>query len=282
MQQDLRHIHSRNVGDVTVTIISEGTLKWAPELQAPDAEWRREIPEADRDGVVRFGLNTVLVQTGDATIVIDPGYDDPSPADGQREPNVERSAGLAVALSALGVAAEQVTHVLISHPHGDHLGGVTLERNGQRVARFPRARHLIGRADWEGDPEQQRPDASLVTHLGTIARLGLLDLTDGEHVVTPGVTMINAPGETPGHSIVRVQSCGATFYYVGDLFHHPCEVAHVDWVSPGRDRVAMQASRERFLSTAVTEHATVVFTHEQFPPWGRIVPEGASYRWRRE
>ena len=51
--------------------------------------------------------------------------------------------------------------------------------------------------------------------------------------------------------MARVHSAGESFYYVGDLFHHPCEVEHLDWVSPGRDRAAVRASRERLIAAAV-------------------------------
>ena len=81
--------------------------------------------------------------------------------------------------------------------------------------------------------------------------------------------------------MARVQSAGESFYYVGDLFHHPCEVEHLDWVSPGRDRAAVRASRERLIAAAVAERATVVFTHARFPAWGHIMPASAGYRWER-
>ena len=91
--------------------------------------------------------------------------------------------------------------------------------------------------------------------------------------------MLHAPGESPGHAIVRVASGEARFYFVGDLFHHPCEVEHLDWVSSGRDQAAMERSRRRLVAEAVPAGATLVFTHRPFPGWGRIVAQGDGYRW---
>ncbi len=93
--------------------------------------------------------------------------------------------------------------------------------------------------------------------------------------------MIPAPGETPGHCMVRVRSGGETFYYVGDLFHHPCEVSHPDWIPPRRDLAATRASRSRLFAEAVPGRATVVFSHGRFPAWGRIIPAGGGFRWER-
>jgi glyoxylase-like metal-dependent hydrolase (beta-lactamase superfamily II) len=181
-----------------------------------------------------------------------------------------------VALATLGIAPAEITHVLITHTHDDHYSATTVERDGRLVPRFPRAWCFVGRGDWEG----QDPAGPLAVRLGALDRPGLLELVDGVREVAPGITMLPAPGETPGHSIVRISSAGETLYYVGDLFHHHCEIAHPDWVSPGRDPVAMQASRERLLADAAREQATVVYTHAPFPGWGRIVLQGDGYRWQ--
>ena len=114
----------------------------------------------------------------------------------------------------------------------------------------------------------------------TLERLGLLALVDGDRQIVPGVTMIHAPGESPGHALVHVASEGAHFYALGDLLHHPSEVEHPDWILTGRDPVAMRASRDRLLAVAVPQRATLVFAHANFPPWGRIVPVDDGFRWQ--
>ena len=63
--------------------------------------------------------------------------------------------------------------------------------------------------------------------LGVVARAGLLDVVDGPFDCGCGVSLVPAPGETPGHQIVRVASEGQVCYALGDLFHHAVEVAHL-------------------------------------------------------
>ncbi len=275
----------RRIGAASLTAVRVGTFHWAPQLQAPEADWRRALPEADAAGRVPIDVNVILIELGDAAILVDPGFDDPDSAWAQHAaaqwPGLTYTPGLPAALDAIGIRPEQITHLLITHAHGDHFAGVTVERDGRLVARFPNAHHLLGRADWEDNPARERPDSDLATRLGTIERLGMLDLVDGDREVVPGVAMVHAPGETPGHSIVRAISGDERFYALGDLFHHPCEFEHPEWVSAGRDRVAMQASRERLLAEAASSRATLVFAHAPFPPWGRVVSEDAGYRWTR-
>ncbi|MBI5880448.1 MAG: MBL fold metallo-hydrolase [Chloroflexi bacterium] len=273
---------TRRIGDAVVSAISEGVLPWALELQAPEAEWRRAMPEADAQGVVPLGLVLAHIRLGAASILIDPGFDPPGSPHDAAWPGLVRSPGLPAALSALGIAPAAITHVLISHTHSDHYAGVTTEQNGARVPRYPHARVFVGRADWELNPQRADRSSLLATHLGTLARLGLLELVDGDREVVPGVSMLAAPGESAGHCVVRVRSSSRTFFYLGDLVHHGCEIAHLDWVPARRNAASLLESRKRILAEAAASNATVIYSHEPFPPWGRVVREGSGYRWQRE
>jgi glyoxylase-like metal-dependent hydrolase (beta-lactamase superfamily II) len=270
------YVATHRVGRATVSQINDGVGGWTPKLSAPEAEWRAALPQADERGYVENDHYTGLIQVGDARILVDVGFDDPSPSSSFMPPRYRRTPGVTAGLASLGVRPEEVTHVVFTHHHGDHVAGATVGG----AARFPNARHLIGRADWEGNPARDRPESPEAIHLGGLDRLGRLELVDGERQIVPGVTMIHAPGESPGHSIVRVQDGGATAFYVGDLFHFPCEVEHLDWVSPGRDPAAARRSRERLLAEAATARALVTFSHAQFPGWGRVERRGDGYVWR--
>jgi glyoxylase-like metal-dependent hydrolase (beta-lactamase superfamily II) len=283
---DASFIDTRHVGDATVTVVSEGGLLWPPRFPVPEPEWRQAMPEADAHGRVWLGLNVVLIRLGEALIVVDPGMDEPESA-WQRERSrvwpewlVRRTPGLTAALVELGLAADDVTHVVITHPHGDHYPGVVVVSDGGFLPRFPEARHFLGRADWEGNPHRAMPGSEL-ERLELIDRLGLLELVDGERELVPGVTIVPAPGESPGHCVVRLESAGEVCYVLGDIVHHACEVDHPDWGPPHADQDALVATRERIFPTIAREEALIVTAHEPFPPWGRIVVAGDGYRWQR-
>ena len=278
MADNEHYVESRRFGEATVTLINDGSGQSVivKQLTVPEAQWRRYVPEASARGEIVVNYHAAHVAIGGASILIDLGFDDPSEQSQWKEPRHHRTPGIQAGLASIGVQAEDVTHVLVTHAHGDHFAGGAVDGR----PRFPNAKVLLGRADWEDNPHRSAGDANMLgRHLGAIERAGLLQLVDGEHEVVPGVTMIHAPGESPGHSIVRVESGGQTFYFLGDLFHHPCEVANLDWVSGGRDAGAMRASRERLLAEAVPTGATLVYTHSLFPGWGRIERDGDGYRW---
>lgn len=277
------YISTRRIGDATVTIFNEGTLDWAPHYPVPEADWRAAMPEATASGQVTLGLHVVHVKLGDASILLDPGCDEPDSEWNDefsgRFDAVTRTPGLVGALAHLGVAPEEITHVVITHGHGDHVAGLAVMQDGKRVPRFPNARHFIGKADWDDNPQRMKPETELARYVGAVAAAGLLETVDREREIAPGVTVIPTPGETRGHLAVRVDSNGERFFYVGDLIHHAAEIAHIDWISPGRDQAAMVASRQRLIDESVPTGALCLYTHHQFPGWGRIVAHNGGYRW---
>lgn len=278
------YIQSLRVGDVTVTAITEGVMPWTPELTVPEEVWGREI-DVDAAGTVPIDTHVLVAQLGDATILIDAGLDDPGSRWDEHFleewPGSVRSPGVEAGLASVGIKPEDVTHILITHVHFDHVIGLAAERAGRLVPRYPNARVLLGRADWENVPEEHLSPES-AARIEVIERAGLLELVDGECEVVPAVSMIPAPGESPGHSMIRVCSNGKVLYAVGDLFHHRSEIEHRDWMVPWANQEQMLASRNRLLAEATSTDALVVFTHETFPPWGRIVGDEVSgYRWQR-
>lgn len=279
-------IDTRQVGDAAITIVSEGGLLWEPRFAVPEEEWRAVLPGADERGRLWIGLNVVFVRLGDTLVLIDPGLDDPS-SRWQRDLSrvwpdwpCRRTPGLAVAMAELGIVPADVAHVIITHPHGDHYAGVAYETDDGIAARFPQARHFIGRADWEGNPHRGQPGTALA-RLELIENLGLLQSVDEEIEIVPGVTITPAPGETPGHLIVRVESNGEAFLFLGDLVHLACEVEHADWMPPSAIIDALASSRARIFADAARDQPLLATAHEHFPPWGRIVAVGDGYRWER-
>jgi glyoxylase-like metal-dependent hydrolase (beta-lactamase superfamily II) len=277
------YVASCRFGDATVTVIADGSSLWPQNFAVPPGELRAAIPELDARGQLAIGFHSVHIALGGASILVDAGFDDPDSAWGRKFATMwagtRRTPGVEAGLASIGVWREEITHVITTHAHFDHYVGLTIEREDGAVPRFPNARHLLGRADRTASRYGNAPDAEFISRIAVIEQHGLLDLVDGDREIVPGVTMLHAPGESPGHSIVHVASRGDHFYALGDLLHHPCEVEHLDWVLAHRDQAAMRASRDRLLAMAVPRGATLVFSHALFPPWGRIVPNGDGFRW---
>ncbi len=277
---------TRLFGDAAVTIICEAYAPWAPQLQVAEDRWRRAMPEADQDGAIPLDFVMACVRIGSSIVLIDPGFEKPSsPWERQRAMDwkgLVRTPGLFAWMDSHGIRTDQVTHVLITHIHHDHYAGIaTRNEEGRHVLRFPNARHFLGRRDWDESAERHDPSSEFSVRLGAVDRAGLLERVDSDTCILPEITMMPAPGETPGHCIVKVRSRNSSFYYLSDLFHHSCEVEHPDWVSIGRDPVAMRESRDRLFEASIAEDATLVYAHHPFPGWGRIGRTETGFVWER-
>ncbi len=279
------YVASRQFGQATVTIISDGYIRGKVALPLPESEWRPGIPEADAEGVISYGLNFVHIKIGEASIVIDPsGLDDPT--SGMIKDFMETypahmlTPGLEAGLATIGVNIEDITHLLITHGHLDHFRGMITERDGKQVPRFANARYLVGAGDWDSQFKQEKPDGARALCYETVENAGQLETVAKDREFVPGVTMIPAPGESPGHCIIRVESEGESFYYLGDLFHYATEVEHLDWQDPGRDPLQMRVSRDRLVNEVADSDAILLYTHSPFPGWGRIVSTTTGHRWQ--
>lgn len=167
-------------------------------------------------------------------------------------------------LAEIGATADQVTTIGISHWHFDHTS---------QSCKFPQARLLIGRKDWE-ILKSQPPTEALKPWLQGGAKLDLLD--SDEDVFGDGtVRMIFTPGHTPGHYslIVKLKAKG-TVMLTGDLWHNRENFNHSAVPLENVSRADALASVDRFKRLAKRYRATIIIQHEpadvaQLPPFPR-------------
>ncbi|HLG77843.1 MAG TPA: MBL fold metallo-hydrolase [Ktedonobacteraceae bacterium] len=279
--------YSRTIqlGTARITIINVGdlTFKLSEVMNVPESEWRPryaaefEKPLSFPSQCVHIALPgaSVLVDAGDYAVAVElntpyvpPGYTPPP--------------SLIDQLLERGIAPGDITHVVITHLHFDHYSGTTIERDGHYVPAFPNARYFVGRADWE-DPDIQEalkvPDSLESRTLGVLRTAGVLELVEGDVDLLPAVRILAAPGESPGHQIVRVHSEGQTLCCLGDLYHDPIEIEHPAWMASWANVDMTLASRQRLVEAALAENALLLPAH--MPP-GRLERTAEGTRWTKE
>jgi glyoxylase-like metal-dependent hydrolase (beta-lactamase superfamily II) len=269
----------KRLGAVDVAVVSAGQLRnWATDFR-PDQAWITPDTDVDAEGRAIGGLNWMIVRSKDAIVLIDPATVEPEEAIGSI--TLVAGLGLDSALQELAIRPGDVTHVVVTHFHPDHVAGLVAHDTSQ--PRFPRAEHIVPARDWEAfvvnDIDGQRNE--LMRQLGPVQDAGLLRMIDRDETIASGITVLDTPGETPGHLCVRVDTEVGAVYYLGDLVHFPAEIEHIDWIAvsdrPSQDVIA---SRQRVFGEA-DDAALFVYTHSRFPGWGRIERVGPTgWRWR--
>ena len=276
------YVRTLPLGSATVTVINVGdiTFPLSESMDVPESEWRPAYAEVF-EKPLSFGSQCVHIALPDASIVVDAGDYERSfpPSSPFYLQGYQPPPDLLTQLHSRGIEPEDITHLIITHAHFDHYSGVTIERDGQNVPSFPHARCYLGRRDWQQEWLQQSlqdPSTSNSRTLGVLQQAGLLELVDGDYEPHPSVRIIAAPGESPGHQIVRVQVDGQTLYCVGDLYHHAVEVERPDWMASWADKTANFASRQALEKHAPDEDAVLVAAHM---PVGRMQRTASGVEW---
>lgn len=179
-----------------------------------------QAAHVDGQNRVRCANNCVLARDGRSTVLIDTGYGGNHPPLDRRFYGMDEGEPLAESLSRLGVSPEEITTVVFSHLHFDHVGGATRWNDrGRPVLMFPNARHVVGRIEWEdaagGAAEVQT--AYMPWQIEPLRQSGRVELVDDNAEIVPGLRARISGGHTRGHLVLQLQSNGNAAVYLSDL-----------------------------------------------------------------
>ncbi|WP_412062996.1 MBL fold metallo-hydrolase [Rubrivirga sp. IMCC45206] len=229
----------------------------------PKALWARRIAP---DGQNRIPLATrcLLLRGHGRTVLVDTGCGDKGDARFNEIYGIDPDAPtLADGLATLGVAPEDVTDVVLTHLHFDHVGGATRREGGRLVLTFPAATHHVQRAHWAWAAESPREGASfLAENLDPLAASGMLALVDGDALGLPHLAAHVVDGHTTGQQLVRVTDGERSLLFAGDLVPTSAHVPDL-WIM-AYDIAPLATLREKreLLGRAAAEGWTLVFEHD--------------------
>ena len=232
----------------------------------PKNLWEKRNP-ADEQNRIDMRMRTLLVRDGERTILIDAGvghkesekFNDIFAIDFSRY-------SLEGGLRALGVAPEDVTDVIITHLHFDHVGGAVILHGGELRLMFPNAEHFVQRRQWEwANAPSDRDRASFLPHnFVPLSDAGKLQLIDGGEELFPGLHVRVIDGHTFGQQMVRLEDGDQSILYAADLIPMSSHVP-APWIM-GYDLQPLTtlAEKERLLSEAAEKRHILVFEHDAF------------------
>ncbi|WP_147107189.1 MBL fold metallo-hydrolase [Tateyamaria sp. syn59] len=208
----------------------------------------------------QFFFTPTLVNNGTELVLFDTGLS---------------GAGTVAAIEAAGYTADQVDKVIITHMHGDHIGGLS---GDDGTPTFANASYVTGSAEfgaWSGTGNENF-DAKVAP---LAEQFTMLD--DGGSPAS-GITAMAAFGHTPGHMVYMVED-GGTQLIIGADFanHYVWSLAHPDWeVRFDMDKEAAAATRKRLLDMMATDRTAFIGYHMPWPGIGYVVGNGeGGYRY---
>jgi glyoxylase-like metal-dependent hydrolase (beta-lactamase superfamily II) len=276
------------IGDVTVTKIVELEMTGGSRFLLPQATREAILPIAwlrphfaDEEGRLRMSIHSFIVETPDRRIVVDTclGND----KTGRRIPHWnDRDGPFLADLAVAGFPAEAIDTVLCTHLHVDHVGWNTRLVDGKWVPTFPRARYLMGRAEYEHwSGVKDRPDMAhiLADSVTPIVEAGLATMVETNERICEEISLVPTLGHTPGHVSVMIQSKDEQALITGDFMHHPCQIARPEWgTTADSDTDQAIETRRRMFQRLAGTPVLIIGTHFAGATVGRLVVDGDGYR----
>ncbi len=267
------------IGDVTLTAINDGFGKRPLEGFVRNAELADVKKAMEQAFLPAEALNitftTLAIESAGKLTLIDTGNGDSgAPTSGTWMANFK----------AAGFDPKNVSTVVFSHFHGDHINGFRL-KDGSTV--FPNAEVMVPAAEWafwmddakmSAAPEGLKGAFAGVRRVFSPIAKDVKQFESGKEIL-PGLTAIAAPGHTPGHTTFALSSGSGKLMIMSDTTNHPALfVRNPDWSAVfDMDGPQAAATRRKLLDMVSADKMQVAFYHAPFPATGYIAKAGNGF-----
>ena len=273
------------VGKVKITKVVEletvGSTRFILPLATNDEIQKLPwlIPHfATDEGRLKMSIHSLVVETGSRRIVVDTGLGNDKQGRGIPTWN-DRKGPFLETLTAAGFAPESIDTVLCTHLHVDHVGWNTRLAGGKWVPTFTNARYLFGKTEYEYWRDHSVEPAHIAVFNDSVKPImdaGKAELIASDAKITDEITMIPTPGHSPGHMSIHIRSAGEEGLLTGDVAHHPCQMAHLDWSSTADSDPAKSPETRRELFSRFADTPTLVIGGHFNA--GHIKREGSAFK----
>jgi glyoxylase-like metal-dependent hydrolase (beta-lactamase superfamily II) len=256
-----------NVGRVRITKVVELETTGHTRFILPLAtnEEIRKLPWliprfATEEGRLKMSIHSLVVETPSRRIVVDTGLGNDK--QGRSVPTWNnRKTPFLEAMTAAGFPPDSIDTVLCTHLHVDHVGWNTRLEGGQWVPTFEKARYLFGQTEYEYWRDHSVEHGTMPIFQDSVKPVmdaGRADLLASDARICEEITLIPTPGHSPGHMSVYIHSAGEEGLLTGDVAHHPCQMAHLDWSSTADSDPAQSAATRRDLFSRFADRPVLV------------------------
>lgn len=230
----------------------------------PKPLWERNSP-ADEKNRIKLSTRHLLLLSDDKKIIVDTGSGKNWDEKFEKIYSVDHSAhDMFPALDKLGVQREDITDVILTHLHFDHIGGAVLFENDKIIPAFPNAQYHIQKKqfEWGLNPSQRDKASYFKDRFVPLAEEGILNLIDGETNFDDDIELLVIEGHTFSQQLVKISDSSNTLLYCADLIPLSSHINPPFIMGYDLQPLVTLEEKKKLLPKAVDENWTLFFEHD--------------------
>jgi len=230
----------------------------------PKTIWAKQYP-ADDNNAIKMSTRLMLIETDEGRkVLVDTGMGNKRGEKYYKYKYIIDSISLEEALNNAGFKANEITDVVLTHLHDDHVGGAIKMNGSAYELVFPNATHWLSedQYNWAINPNKREAGTYFPDNFLPIQEAGKLELVkeNGEYI--PGIEFRIFNGHTQGQMLPIVEVDGKTFVFMADFIPFVASIPLPYVASVDVQPLITMTEKEAFLNEAADKDYYLFFEHD--------------------
>ncbi|MDD3011442.1 MAG: MBL fold metallo-hydrolase [Bacteroidia bacterium] len=231
----------------------------------PKSLWSKVYPEAGNN-LLNICNRLLVVKTENRVVLIDTGYGDKQSGKYYQYKYIYKQKEITKALKEVGIGADEITDVLLTHLHDDHVGGAT-KREGEKVTEvFPKARYWVSKSQWNWahHPNKRERAAYFPDNHKRLKESGRITFIEEEGEHLPGIQFRIYDGHTRGQLIPEIGYNDKKIVYMADFIPSSAHIPLVFIAAVDVEPLKVLKEKEAYLKEAAKSKHILFFGHDHY------------------
>ena len=230
----------------------------------PKTLWERKIP-SDELNRIQMVTRSLLLVSKDKRILIDTGNGDKWQEKFKKIYEIDtKSVSLDSSLGKVGFSSDDITDVICTHLHFDHIGGNTKIEDGKIIPSFPNAKYWMNETNWKtaNSPSEKDQGSFMQDDWSVLAENDMINFVSGREQFLPNINTIISNGHTPGMMLPIISDTSNTVIYGADLIPTSAHI-QLSWVMAYDVQPTVTIEeKKQFYYEAVDNNWILFFEHD--------------------
>jgi len=246
----------------------------------PKTLWNNKMP-SDELNRIQMVTRSLLLVSENKRILIDTGNGDKWQEKFKKIYEIDtKSVSLDSSLAEVGFTAEDITDVICTHLHFDHVGGNTKIEEGKIVPSFPNAKYWMSQVNWKvaNSPSEKDQGSFMQDDWAVLAENDMINFVSGTSQFLPNINLIISNGHTPGMMLPVISDAKNTLIYGADLIPTSAHIP-LPWVMAYDVQPTVTINeKKQFYNDAVDNNWILFFEHDPDIVACTIQHDGKHYK----